>query len=151
MTNSELNDAQDIDTNDVVVESTPVELSVESVEDVAPAVEETVKEPVKVEEPVAEPEVITSPEPVEEKPALTPVGDGVIGSGKVKKKTAEKVEAVKSDVEKVAVYANRNLVWAGVGKITKGYNIVTKDEAAKWLTIAGVKEVSPEVIKSNLG
>lgn len=145
MTNSELNDVNELDTKDVVVEETSVELSVE---EVAPAVEEAVAEPVKVEEPV----VVTSPEPVEETPALTPVGDGVIGSGKVKKKPEpKKAEPVTPEVEKVAIHANRNLVWAGVGKITKGYNIVSKEEAAKWLTLSGVKEVSPEVIKSNLG
>jgi hypothetical protein len=48
----------------------------------------------------------------------------------------------------VALYAERNLVWQGVGKVQKGYNIVTKEAAAKWLTLGTIREASPEEIKS---
>lgn len=88
----------------------------------------------------------------EEKPALAPVADGVIGSGttKVEKKpAAKKAAAPKTDT--VAIFSDRNLVWQGVGKISKGYNFIPKDDSAKWLTLDGVREVTPEEIKTNLG
>ena len=88
----------------------------------------------------------------EEKPALAPVADGVIGSGTTKatKKPAVKKPApAKADT--VALFADRNLLWQGVGKISKGYNFVPREQAAQWLTLDGVREVTPEEIKTNLG
>lgn len=87
-----------------------------------------------------------------EKPALAPVGDGVIGSGTTKatkKPAVKKPATVKT--ETVAIFSDRNLVWQGVGKISKGYNFVPKDDSAKWVTLEGVREVTPEEIKTNLG
>lgn len=115
-------------------------------------VEEAAVEPELTEAPeITEDAVVTSPEPVETAPALTPVEDGVIGSGttpKKKKPAAKKVAVSTTDADKVALYAERNLVWQGVGKVQKGYNIVTKEAAAKWLTLGTIREASPEEIKS---
>lgn len=112
------------------------------------------------DEPVAAPE----PEPVvitgkstggsNEEQVLAPVENGAIGAVK-KKKAAPKPKAKPAPVvaanEKVAVFANRNLVWQGLGKLTKGYNFVTADAAEKWLTIGGVRKAEPTEIKTNLG
>lgn len=88
----------------------------------------------------------------EEKPALTPVENGVIGSGTTKatKKAAPKA-APKPKTDKVALFSDRNLVWQGLGKIVKGYNFVEKDAAPQWLTLEGVREATPEEIKTTLG
>jgi hypothetical protein len=54
-------------------------------------------------------------------------------------------------IQKVALFASRNLVWQGVGKIVKGYNFVEPSEADFWLTKDGVRKATPEEIKAALG
>lgn len=51
----------------------------------------------------------------------------------------------------VAIYSDRNVSWNGVGRIEKGYNIVTKEQAAKWLTRNHVREATPEEVASEYG
>ena len=83
-----------------------------------------------------------------EKQALTPVADGVIGTGTVKaaKKPAAKPAETKGDT--VAIHSSRNVHWEGVGKVFRGFNIVSKDAADKWLTRNHVRIATPaEVAK----
>lgn len=145
------------DTDDVVIEEA-IEAPVE--EAPASVVEETVaEEPVAVveepviEEVVPEPTVIVAPEPVETAPAITSVEDGVIGTGKVsKKKAAPAPKVVEAEPgEKVAIFASRNIHWQGMGKIQKGYAIVSKEDAEKWVTLPSVRLATPEEIKTYLG
>ena len=145
-------EATDGDGDGIIQEGTPFERPIEDalvnpVEE--PAVTEEVAEMVVEEEPV----VVKAPEPEEETPAIVPVEDGVIGAGKVKKKKAEpKVEApVTEKSETVALLSSRNIAWQGVGKLVKGYNIVSADAAEKWLTLDAVRSANPEEIKANLG
>jgi hypothetical protein len=88
-----------------------------------------------------------------ERPALAPVENGVIGSGTVKKVKKEPKAAPKPEtpVETVAIFSEGNMVWQGLGKIVKGYNIVPKEDAAQWLTLGSVREATPEEVKTNLG
>ena len=58
-------------------------------------------------------------------------------------------QAEKSD--KVALYVNRNLRWNMLGTLSKGYNIVTKEAAEKWLTIKGVRKATPEEVATYYG
>ena len=51
----------------------------------------------------------------------------------------------------VALYSDRNVYWTGVGKLERGYNIVPKDQAAKWLTRNHVREATPEEVASEYG
>lgn len=51
----------------------------------------------------------------------------------------------------VAVYSSSNLHWSSVGKITKGYNIVSKEEAEKWITHKSVRLATPEEVASFYG
>jgi len=53
--------------------------------------------------------------------------------------------------EKVAIYSGRNLSWNGVGELSKGYNIVTKEDSDKWLTHKAVRTASPEEVKRAYG
>lgn len=80
---------------------------------------------------------------------LGSINNGTIGTGA--KKTMEKKENFvnkgSEQKEKVALYSSKNLSWTGVGKLIKGYNILNKDTAEKWLTKNGVRIATPEEIK----
>ena len=56
-----------------------------------------------------------------------------------------------SPKEKVALYSNGNITWSGVGSLEKGYNIVTKEAAEKWLTRKTVREASPQEVARHYG
>jgi len=108
----------------------------------APAVEETHAEPVVEEEPAQEtPEV----------PALAPVANGVMGSTTVPRPERSHQEHHEDSVEKIAIYSTSNVNWEGVGKVYKGYNIVTKDASEQWLTRSHVRIATPEEVKKAFG
>jgi hypothetical protein len=48
--------------------------------------------------------------------------------------------------DKVALYSSRNVFWDGVGRVSKGYNIMTKDKADKWLTKDHTRIATPEEV-----
>lgn len=80
---------------------------------------------------------------------LGSINNGTIGTG-AKKKVEKKENFVNrgsEKKEKVALYSSKNLSWTGVGKLIKGYNILNKDTAEKWLTKNGVRIATPEEIK----
>jgi hypothetical protein len=152
-------DLESTDADNVVVEEVaeaPLEEATASVveEIVAEEPETVVEEKTVVEEVVPEPEVIMAPEPVGTAPTVSSVEDGVIGTGKAKvekkKASPAAAKAVKSG-EKVAIFAARNVRWQEVGSIAKGYNIVSKEDAEKWLTVNNVRLATPEEIKTYLG
>jgi hypothetical protein len=79
--------------------------------------------------------------------------DGVIGS-----KAADRVfekpvqpEPKVDDSNKAALWSNKNIRWTGVGTLTKGYNIVTKEAAEKWLVREGIREATPEEVATHFG
>jgi hypothetical protein len=109
--------------------------------------EAAVAEPVVAEE-VVDNNVISS-ETVDKpskpkKPALAPVADGVLGSSKANK--PDKVTAVVDEKPTVAIHSTRNVSWNGVGKVSVGYNIVTKSAADKWLTRGHIRLATPEEV-----
>jgi hypothetical protein len=67
---------------------------------------------------------------------------------KEQSRTVVEPEAAK---EKVAVYSLRNLSWIGIGTLTEGYNIVTKEDADKWITNKSVRTATPEEVKRAYG
>ena len=145
MTDVELNENVLDDNEDLTTEDA-------SIKDEVKADILSVEEPGVAEKVVVEEAVITSPEPVEEAPAIVPVADGVIGSGKTKKKSEKPQVAAKEEaVEKVALFADRNITWNGLGKLVKGYNIVPKTAAEQWLTLKTVREATPQEVKARLG
>lgn len=100
--------------------------------------------------------VISAPEPVEsvkKVPAIAPVADGVMGSASASvTKANKKPKAVEGkEVEKVAVYSSKNVTWNGVGKVYVGFNIVTKDQADKWLTRNHTRLATPEEVAKEFG
>jgi hypothetical protein len=79
--------------------------------------------------------------------------DGVIGS-RAADKVFEKpvvVEKPVDDSNKVAVWSDKNIRWTGVGALIKGYNIVTKEAADKWLSRGGIREATPEEVATHFG
>jgi hypothetical protein len=55
------------------------------------------------------------------------------------------------EYDKVAVYSSRNVFWEGVGRISRGYNIMTKDKAEKWLTKDTTRIATPEEVAKEYG
>ena len=83
--------------------------------------------------------------------------DGVIASNAAdyalrnapKTSAPKPVETV--NPEKTALWSAKNIRWTGVGELSKGYNIVTKEAAEKWLSKAGIREATPEEIATYYG
>lgn len=97
--------------------------------------------------------VVSSPEPVIKKvPAIGNVNNA-IGSTSAERKSAPKKAAKKSadKTEKVAVFSEKNVTWSGVGKVYRGYNILAKEEAEKWLTRDHVRPATPAEIAEEFG
>lgn len=89
---------------------------------------------------------------------LSPKNDGGAISSRsadnaLAKKTAPKEEkSLKTkEPEKIAVWSNKNIRWTGVGTLTHGYNIVTKEAAEKWLNREGIRKATPEEIATYYG
>jgi hypothetical protein len=126
-----------------VVEEAPVETQPEPVVE-APA-------PV-VEEPVS---AITTPSydsHVEEVPALGSVGEGAIGATTtVRQPRTAKKKAEAPVAEKVAIHSTKNVTWQGVGKVYRGYNIVTQEAADQWLTRSHARLATPEEVAKEFG
>ena len=82
---------------------------------------------------------------------MTGVAGGVIGTGAVKRKPVAKKEAEKKDAKEVAIHSEKNVSWAGVGKVYRGYNIVTKAQAKEWLTKSYIRTATPEEVAEEFG
>jgi hypothetical protein len=138
---------------EVAEEPVAEEVPATNVDEVAEELNLQVK--VSVVEETDDVNVISSGSQKKSKPSdlaagLTDVAGGVIGTGTVKRKPA--VKQPKKDVdEKVALNSTRNVSWVGVGKVLKGINIVTKDQAEKWLTRDHITVVKPEDVAREFG
>jgi hypothetical protein len=118
---------------------------------------ETVVEPVV--EPVIEPvvEVAVEPVVVEAPAAEEPVQSlGFTDTGAIGSMAAD---GPKKDIkpaqglgDKVAIYSTKNVRWEEAnGAVYRGVNIVTKDQADKWLTRSHVRIATPEEVQKVLG
>jgi hypothetical protein len=132
-----------------VIEEIVAENAEETIEE--PVVEDA--KPVEAEEPK---NVISSGsqnpgKPAEEVAGITSVENGVIGTGKVARKPKAAAAKETPKAEKVAVHSTRNVTWPNVGKVYRGYNIVTKEQADKWLTRDHVRLATPEEVAKEFG
>lgn len=84
-------------------------------------------------------------------PGLAPVQNGALGSSKVEKINKEKPHFVKPEVDKVALHSTKNVYWNDLGEIKKGYNIVLKSHADRWLTRSHVRLATPEEVAKEFG
>jgi hypothetical protein len=122
----------------------------------APVVEETVEEHTEETPVVEEPAqaVVETPayEAPEEVQALGSVADGVIGATTAVKAAPRKKSAKPEEKkETVALYSTKNVTWSEVGKVYRGYNIVDKDAAEKWLTRSHIRTATPEEVAKEFG
>lgn len=62
-----------------------------------------------------------------------------------------KIKDEKKEPEKVALYSTRNIHWNGLGSLTIGYNIVSKEASEKMVTHKAVRIASPEEVASYYG
>lgn len=135
----------------IVVEEAPVIEEIAIVEE-AP-VEEAV-EPAKEEAKAEEPEAITIPshESEPEEQALGAVANGVIGASFAPKAPKKKAQPKpEKDAKTVAIKSTKNVSWVGVGKVSKGINIVSEKEADQWLTRDHITLVSPSDVAKEFG
>lgn len=77
--------------------------------------------------------------------------DGSIGSHAADAALANAPSATakrenKEDPEKIALWSEKNIRWSVVGELSKGYNIVTKEAAEKWLTQRGIRRATPQEV-----
>jgi hypothetical protein len=88
----------------------------------------------------------------ETKPGLGFVESGVMGSTQVpatKKAEPQAKPAKKADT--VAIHSTRNVTWTGVGKVYRGYNIVTKEASERWLTRDHTRLATPQEVAQEFG
>jgi hypothetical protein len=82
--------------------------------------------------------------------SVAPNEENVIGSASADKKEASKPNTAK-EKDTVAVYSTRNVTWSGVGKVYRGYNIVTKEASKKWATRDHIRIATPEEVARDFG
>lgn len=134
-----------------VVEQTPVAEETPVVE--TPVVEEPVVEAPAVEEPKIDAIPAPSYEAPQEVPAVGPVANGAIGTTTAIRQPRASKKNSKSDepVEKVAIHSTKNVTWQGVGKVYRGYNIVTKEAADQWLNRSHIRMATAEEVAKEFG
>jgi hypothetical protein len=95
--------------------------------------------------------VVTSSDPQTNK-NVSVVSDtnDVIGSNSIRKTDTGNTPAT-DEKETVAIYSTKNVSWPGVGKVLKGYNIVTKGNSKKWLERNHVQIATPEEVAREFG
>jgi hypothetical protein len=94
----------------------------------------------KIEEPT--PAVEATPEVVE----VPVVEEKAVEEAPVVEKKAKKEVKAEANGELVALFSKGNLNWTEVGKLVSGYNLVSKNDADKWLKIKNVRLATPEEI-----
>lgn len=52
---------------------------------------------------------------------------------------------------KVAIYSEKNMHWVSVGRIHKGYNIVSEEASEKWLGRKGIRKATPQELATHYG
>jgi hypothetical protein len=109
-------------------------------------------DPVAIVEAITEESVIVAEEPVKSKPALGPVEGGALGTTVIAEEPKKKPAAKPAKAEeKIAVFSTRNVTWNGVGKVYRGYNIVTQEQADKWVTRDHIRLATPQEVAKEFG
>ena len=124
-----------------------VEDSVEEVVEIKKEVKENISFPKPVAAEKPEEDTIKAPEAKDEKPGLGYVADGVLGSTVVKEEKKPATSSKKKEkTDTVAIHSTRNVTWSGVGKVYRGYNIVSKDASEQWLKRDHIRLATPEEV-----
>jgi len=114
-------------------------------------VENVTVEEAKVEETE---KVITGPEkPKRQLVSNVQNNEDNIFSSKAADRSFKKIVETKEDKKdnKVALWSDKNIRWDGIGTLKKGYNIVSKEASAKWLSRNGIRNATPQEIATYYG
>lgn len=76
---------------------------------------------------------------------------GIINAGGFMSKAKTVKSKEESLDEQVALYSHSNLFWNEVGKLSIGYNIVSAENAEKWLRHKAVRKATPEEVAKAYG
>lgn len=158
MENMNENPVVEENTETPIIEQTPEVIEIPVVEEPvieAPVVEEPVVETPIAEETKEEPAAISTNDfarSTSEQEVVGSVNDGAIGVATapkpVQRKSSKKTEEVKKTI---AIHSTKNVTWQGVGKVYRGYNIVTEEAAAQWLTRNHIRTATPEEVAKEFG
>jgi hypothetical protein len=80
------------------------------------------------------------------KKALGQIQDGIMGVGIAHEPERKSPKVTPEKNNKVAIYSSKNLYWGEVGRLLKGYNIVTAEQAEQWLTTKHTRIATPEEV-----
>ena len=88
----------------------------------------------------------------EEMQVLEPIDSGAVGTAMRKiDKTVSDAATEPKENDKVAIHSTKNVYLPGVGKVLKGYNIVKREAAEKWLAREHIREATPEELAREFG
>lgn len=144
-------EATDGDNDGIIQEGTPFERLAEEVlvdpteesevseetiepEVISEAVEDLVEETVSVAEEEVKEEVKDLPKK-KSAPKKTKVAEEA--------PVVEEKTTVVDPSQKVALYSSKNLYWEGVGRLRRGFNIVTAAQADSWLSRDDIRVATP--------
>ena len=77
--------------------------------------------------------------------------DSVVASKAASRPKPVVKEEKKDASDKVAVWSPKSIIWENVGRLTPGYNIVSKEASEKWLTRKGTRIATPEEMATYYG
>jgi len=69
----------------------------------------------------------------------------------VKTETKKKAKPEEDSEKIIAVFSTKNVTWNGVGKVNRGYNIVTQEEADQWATRSHIRVATPQEVAKEYG
>lgn len=78
---------------------------------------------------------------------------GAVSSGAADASLENKIntEVEKTNLDTVALWSEKSIRWGDLGSLTRGYNIVKKEAAEKWLTRNGIRKATPEELATHYG
>ena len=94
-----------------------------------------------------------NPKQAKTKEAIGAIPSGAIGIKKAESisKKNKKNDPKNTKLETVAIHSTRNVSWPEIGKVLRGYNIVEKNVADKWLTREHIRLATPEEVAQEFG
>jgi hypothetical protein len=112
----------------------------------APKPRSTKKPVVEKDESPVDEAVISAEEPEEDKTPSSNINAAGTFVSPGADRTSKKEKTPELSEDKVALKSTKNVFWEGVGRVYKGYNIVTKEQAKNWMLRGHITLATPEEI-----
>lgn len=113
------------------------------------AVKNLVKDYAAMVDQAEETEEVTVEEPAVEDVKIEDTVKPV--KAEVKAETKKKAKPEHDSEKIIAVFSTKNVTWNGVGKVNRGYNIVTQEEADLWVTRSHIRLATPQEVAKEYG